>query len=425
MNNVKTVTSNRLKNEYKVLKHKSGLTVYMFKMPKHSSAYAVVSTNYGSVNVSFNETISPYGVAHFLEHKLFQNQDGTDAFELFAKTGANANAFTSFEKTSYLFSCTEDFEKNLEILLDFVFNPYFTEESVEKEKGIIAQEIKMYNDEAGWQVFVNLMKLLYHNHPIREDIAGSVDSISEITPQTLYDCYKAFYHPSNMTLAVTGNFDENVVETLCDKIVKKTVPFETKLCKNNEPDQIKGSFYETQMDISIPYFQIGFKGENKGLLQNEINSIYGEILTDILVGDTSPLYEKLYNKGLINDTFGGEVMSGSDFYVTVFSGESKNPKLVYKKLKEKIEYYKKNGISNEDFEIAKRSLYGRYVRIFSRKSSVASLLTSCHFSSLEMYDIIEKIAAAKKEDVERILKETLICEKSALSVIKPKSKREG
>lgn len=421
MNKTTAVHSTRLDSSYKILNHHSGLTVYLYPMPNYSAAYASISVKYGSVNVNFNGKTSPFGVAHFLEHKLFQNQDGTDAFELFAQTGANANAFTSFEKTSYLFSCTEGFEKNLEILLNFVFNPYFTKESTEKEKGIIAQEIKMYNDEAGWQVFVNLMKLLYQNHPIREDIAGSVESISHITANTLYECYNAFYNPSNMVLAVAGNFNEKSVEEICNKIVQKIVPFETKTNINSEENTVESHYFETKMDISIPYFQIGYKGENHGLLENELNSIYGEMLTDIIVGDTSPLYRELYDEGLINDSFGGEVMSGSDFYLTVFSGESKDPKKVYEKLKDRILYYKQNGIDDEDFEIAKRSLYGRYVRIFSRKSSIASLLTSCHFSSLEMYDIIEKIANAKKEDLQRILNNTLNDNLSALSVVTPKN----
>ena len=174
------------------------------------------------------------------------------------------------------------------------------------------------------------------------------------------------------------------------------------------------------MDISIPYFQIGYKGENNGLVQNETDSIYGEMLVDIIAGDTSPLYRDLYDKGLINDAFGAEVMSGNDYYVTVFSGESKNPEKVYEAVREKIEELKNNGIDDEDFEIAKRSMYGRYVRVFSRASSVSSLMTSCHFANLEMYDIIEKIANAKKSDIIRVLNETLYENKSAISIINPK-----
>lgn len=418
------ITSTRLNDNYEVLKHSSGLTVYLYKMPKYSTTYASISTKYGSNYLNFtqnNEKISTVpGIAHFLEHKLFQNQDGTDAFELFADTGANANAFTSFEKTAYLFACTNDFKKNLDILLDFVFNPYFTPESVEKEIGIIAQEINMYDDEPSWKVFKNLMQGLYVNHPIREDIAGDVKTINEVTADTLYKCYNAFYTPENMVLCVAGDVSMDDIEKICDKNVKKSQNPTAIPETVNEPDQINKEKTVKSMDISIPYFQIGYKGKNKSLIENETDSIYGEMLADIIAGDTSELYRTLYEKGLINDAFGAEVMSGNDYYVTVFSGESKEPEKVYETLKEKIKELKEKGINDEDFEIAKRSMYGRYVRIFSRPSSVASLMSSCHFSNLEMYDIIEKIANAKKSDVLRVLNETLRENKSAISIITPK-----
>lgn len=418
------VISTRLNSHYEVLKHPSGLTVYLYPMPNYSTSYASVSTKYGSNNLNFElngEKISTVaGIAHFLEHKLFQNQDGTDAFELFADTGANANAFTSFEKTSYLFACTDDFEKNLDILLNFVFNPYFTDDSVKKEIGIITQEINMYDDEPSWKVFKNLMQGLYVNHPIREDIAGDTKTISEITAETLYKCYNAFYTPKNMVLCVAGNVSMDTIKNICDKNLCQKRNVDATPVLIDEPDEIKTEKTVISMDISIPYFQIGYKGKDNGLVQNETDSIYGEMLVDIIAGDTSPLYRDLYDKGLINDAFGAEIMSGNDYYITVFSGESKDPEKVYTAIKEKIKELKINGIDDEDFEIAKRSMYGRYVRVFSRASSVSSLMASCHFANLEMYDIIEKIANAKKSDIIRVLNETLYENKSAISIINPK-----
>lgn len=418
------IKSPRLNNHYEVLNHPSGLTVYLYPMPQFSTMYASVSTKYGSANLNFvlegKEIKTVSGIAHFLEHKLFQNSDGTDAFELFADTGANANAFTSFEKTSYLFSCTDGFEKNLEILLNFVFNPYFTPESVEKEMGIITQEINMYDDEPSWKVFTNLMRALYLNHPIRDDIAGTVESISHITAQTLYSCYNAFYNPHNMVLSIAGDVSMDTISKICNKVLKSTPNTTATPIICDEADEIATPEITQSMDVSIPFFQIGFKGKNLGLLQNEVNSVYGEILVDIIAGDTSELYKELYDNGLVNDSFGAEVMSGNDFYMTVFSGESKDPKKVYSAILNKIREYKEKGISDEDFEIARRSLYGRYIRIFSRPSSVAGLLTSCHFANLEMYDIIEKIANAKKSDIENLLKETLRENKHAISIINPK-----
>ena len=207
------IKNHLLKEEYYEIDHESGLKIFVMEKPDYNGAYALFGTKYGSVDTCFkleNEdsfTSVPEGIAHFLEHKLFESEE-LDAFERFAETGANANAYTSFDRTCYLFQCSGEFEKNLEILLDFVKAPYFTEETVKKEQGIIGQEIKMYDDSASWRVLFGILEGLYHNHTVKDDIAGTVESIAQITPEMLYKCAEAFYSPSEMVLSVAGNITE-------------------------------------------------------------------------------------------------------------------------------------------------------------------------------------------------------------------------
>ena len=214
--NINEIKSDILNEKYYKINHPSGLTVYVLPKENYSSAYAVFGTKYGSIDTRFKRSDSdkwtevPEGIAHFLEHKLFESED-LDAFERYAKTGASANAYTSFDKTCYLFQCSSNFKENLKILLDFVQNPYFTPQTVQKEQGIIGQEITMYYDVPGWMSTFNLLRCLYKNHPVRIDIAGTVDSIAQITDKLLYDCYNTFYNLHNMALVVVGNVTKDDV----------------------------------------------------------------------------------------------------------------------------------------------------------------------------------------------------------------------
>ena len=246
--------------------HASGLKIMVYPKPGYRSAYAVFGTRYGSVNTRFKadgELVSvPDGIAHFLEHKMFESEEG-DAFAKYAKTGASANAFTSFDQTCYLFSCTENFEKSFEILLDLVQSPYFTEQTVQKEQGIIGQEIRMYDDSPDWRVMVNLLNALYHNHPVKIDIAGTVESIAEITAEKLYQCYRAYYNLHNMVLCVAGNVDPGEVVKIADRKLK---PVEKVTAENvfpQEPDGIVQERVEQRLAVAVPMFQLGFK-ETRG-----------------------------------------------------------------------------------------------------------------------------------------------------------------
>ncbi|MFR1803348.1 MAG: EF-P 5-aminopentanol modification-associated protein YfmH, partial [Faecalispora jeddahensis] len=258
------ITNERVQDSYYSVKHPSGLRIFVYPKEGSNSTYAIFGTRYGSVDTSFRRSDEqevstvPEGIAHFLEHKLFESEDG-DAFARYAKTGASANAYTSFDMTCYLFSCTENVYESLEILLDFVQSPYFTEQTVQKEQGIIGQEIRMYDDDPQWRVMFNLLKALYHHHPVKIDIAGTVESIAEITPEYLYRCYHTFYNLNNMALCVAGNIDPERVLELCDKMLKPSEPTQVERIFEEEPAGVVQDRVEQKLSVTIPLFQLGFK----------------------------------------------------------------------------------------------------------------------------------------------------------------------
>ena len=419
------IASKRLGEEYIKIQHPTGLTILLCPMKGFSTAYAQFGTKYGSVDTRFRvdgeEDFAqvPEGIAHFLEHKLFECEDGVDAFERYAKTGASANAFTSFDKTCYLFTCSENFEESLEILLDFVTHPYFTQKTVEKEQGIIGQEIRMYDDNADWRVYFNLLGALYHNHPVRIDIAGTVESIAEIDAELLYRCYNTFYNLHNMVLTIAGNFDVDSALAVADKVLKPAKPIKIESIAPEEPESVYKARVEQEFEVAMPMFQIGYKGiADKDPAVNMENMVLDEILMEVLMGETSPLYETLYTQGLISSGFAGEVMSSRDYYCSIFSGESKDPDKVYDLLRNEIESIKTKGIAKEDFERAKKSIYGRYLSMYSRADSIAGLMTQAYFSNVDAYYVLEKAADATLEKITERLK-TYDNAKSAISIVKP------
>jgi len=419
---METIKSNRISEEYFKIKHKSGLTILLCPKKEFSTSYALFATKYGSVDTCFktnkqDEFVTvPEGIAHFLEHKLFENEDG-DAFSLYAKTGASANAYTSFDRTAYLFSCTDNFESSLEILLNFVTSPYFTAETVQKEQGIIGQEIKMYDDNPDWRVFFNLLGLLYKNNPVRIDIAGTVESISKIDADLLYRCYNTFYNLNNMVLAIAGNFEVETVIRLADKILKKSEDIEIDYKKADEPFEVASKYKEQILHVAVPLFQIGFKATPQDAASNLKNQVLDEILLEVIAGEFTPIYRKLYDSGLINATFVGEIMSGRDYICSIFSGESRNPQQVYDELCAEINRIKAQGIDDKIFRLAKKSTYGRYIGMFSRVEAVAGLMLLSHFSGVNMYDLPEIVADATIEQLNDRLKHSFDTSRSALSVV--------
>lgn len=422
---MKEIKSEILGEKYYEIDHKSGLKIFVMPKENYSSSYAVFGTKYGSIDTKFKRSDSdewitvPEGIAHFLEHKLFESED-LDAFARYAKTGASANAYTSFDKTCYLFQCSGNFEASLEILLDFVTHPYFTKETVEKEQGIIGQEITMYYDVAGWMSTFNLLRCLYKNHPVRIDIAGTVESIAQITDKLLYDCYNTFYNLNNMCLAVVGDVTPEQVLGVCDKMLKKAEPLSIERSFEDEPREIACSYAEYNLAMSMPVFSFGYKEECKELTQDLRKMIEVNILLEILAGDTSELYNKMFDNGLINTSFSKEYFTGFGYEAILFDGESVNPQAVADEIKKAVASLKANGIDDEQFENARRSLYGREIMEYNDIDSIANAVISAHFNGYSVFDAMEIYKSVTKEDIEKRLENMMMEEYSALSVVKNK-----
>ena len=426
--NKQMITNQRIKEQYIKVEHPTGLTILLYPMKGYSSAYALFGTKYGSTDRSFKTNLDddfitvPDGIAHYLEHKLFESEDGVDAFSLYAKTGANANAYTSFDKTAYLFSCTDNFKESLEILLNFVQSPYFTKETVEKEQGIIGQEIRMYDDDAGWRVLFNALGCMYQNHPVKVDIAGTVESISHIDKDLLYRCYNTFYNLNNMVLAISGNFDPDEALQIINANLKENEKITIERGSYQEPAEIVQNRKEISLEIALPLFCIGYKmqpASGKEQLKAEVAS---DLINELLVGEGSELYRQFYDTGLISGgAIGSEVMDGNGYFCNLFEGESRDPDQVYAFIQQKVSQLQKDGIPKEEFELAKKMLYGRCMRQFNNVEAVASNLLDSYFSGVDVYDRIETVANIQYQDVVDFLKQ-YDNEKSVISIVFPVGK---
>lgn len=419
--NITEIRSELLGEKYYEIKHSSGLKIFVMEKPDYSGAFAMFGTKYGSVDTCFKlkgettYTSVPEGIAHFLEHKLFESEE-LDAFARFNKTGANANAFTSFDKTCYIFQCSGEFEKNLEILLDFVKAPYFTEETVQKEQGIIGQEIRMYQDNPDWQVLFNLLRGIYHNNPVRIDIAGTIESISQITADLLYSCYNTFYNLSNMALAVVGNVKKEDVIAIADRVLKKEEPVEFEQIIPKESDDICESYIEQTLGVDIPKFAVGFKHSVSDKKAKDI--ILMNLALDIIAGKVSSLYSELIEEGLINTSFGKEYFMGRGFASSIFTGEGTNPEKVRDYIIRRIEAIKKDGISDEDFEVSLKRLYGAEIHSFNDIDDMAGNIIDCYFSGYGLFDSIELYKSITKQEVYELIRAEFSKDKCCLSVIK-------
>ncbi len=424
MSELMKIESKRLGDCYYKYEHESGLTILLAPMEGFNTAYAMFGTAYGSIDTCIKTaengefTKLPEGIAHYLEHKLFES-DECSAFERYAKTGANANAFTAFDRTAYLFSCSDKFEESIEILLDFVTHPYFTPENVAKEQGIIGQEIRMYDDSPDWKVLFNLLGVLYHKNPVKIDIAGTTESIAKITADLLYDCYNTFYNLHNMVLTVAGKFDMDTVLKAADKVLKPAEPFYLEHADCEEPEKVVIDYVEQHLPVAVPMFTVGFKGKTGTEADNIRGGILDEIFLEALCDDFTGVYRELYDEGVINATFGSEVFSGRDYISLFISGESRDPERVYNRLKQEFEHLLEHGIPEDIFTCAQRTVYGHYMRSSERVTGVAMSLFNCHFSGVDMYELLEIAANATPESVINRIKSTYSTANSALSVIKP------
>lgn len=419
--NISEIKSERAGDSYYKIDHQSGLTIYVYPKPGYNSAYAIFGTRYGSINTRFSvddDSIIavPDGIAHYLEHKLFESEDG-DAFVRYAKTGANANAYTSFEKTCYLFSCTDKFDESLEILLDFVQDPYFTAQTVAKEQGIIGQEIKMYDDSPDWRVMFNMLEGMYKNHPVKIDIAGTVESIAQITAEKLYDVYNVFYNLNNMVLCVSGNVTVEQVLKTADKMLKPCQKHNITNYFEDEPYKICEPYVEQSFPVSMPLFNLGFK-ERADKMLDESKLAQTDILLSMIASPTSELYRSLMDANLINSTFSYELFEGPGYCSVIFGGESRAPKQAAEMIKQYISKLKKEGLSEADFEISKKAVYGSIVSSLNSVSSISNAIIDYHFNGNEMFSHIDAVAKTTFDDVVGRLFEMLDVNNCTLSVVK-------
>lgn len=422
----KVYTNEKLGETYSEFVHASGLTVYVFPK-KMSTSYALFATKYGSLENVFKLstdaefTTVPAGIAHFLEHKMFENEDGVDTFELFGKTGASANAYTSFDKTAYLFSSTDNFYESLAILIDFVTHPYFTKETVDKEQGIIAQEIQMYEDNPNTRVYYELMRAMYEKHDVRTEIAGSVASIREITAELLYKCYHTFYNLHNMVLCVCGDVELMRVKAVLDKALK-AAPKQEIVCKyQEEKAEVFQSRTEIKMQIARPQFAIGVKdvaipAEPHAFAKKDFGM---RILNEILFSSSTDFYNDMYEKGILNSQFSCEYDSADSFAYNYYSGETDDPDAFFTILKNYIAECQSKPISEDAFQRAKRVIYADFIRLFDSTDEIANELVSYAFLDIPLFDNLAVLDSLDKEYVEGLLRDCFKEEFYALSVISP------
>ncbi len=406
-----------------------GLDVYIMPRKGYTSTYAIFGTKYGSVDSAFivpgetEVTNVPDGIAHFLEHKMFEQEDGSNVFESFSKTGAMCNAYTSFNMTGYLFKTSQNPYESLKILMDYVQKPYFTKENVEKEQGIIGQEINMCDDDPGWALLFNFLKSMYHNNPVRLEIAGSVESISKIDADVLYKCYNTFYNLSNMAMIVVGDVDPDRAMETIEKGILKNEPFleEIKRVYPQEPKSVLKNKESRKMNVSMPLFMMGFKDTDIGYGGNALlkKTIETDIICEMIFGKGSPLYEKLYNEGLINQKFSAEYEPQVDYGFTACDGESKDPQKVYDTIMEHIDNLRVSGLLKDEFERIKKVIWGRYIRSYNDIGGFSHKFIAMKFMDIDYTEYYEVYKEVNFEDVQARFLKHFDKEYAVLSVIEP------
>ena len=420
--NTQSVLERTAADQWKVLP--SGLTVLVRPMPGYSGTHVIYATRFGSIDRDFRlgerEVHLPAGVAHFLEHKMFEDEDG-NALQKFARTGASPNAFTSHTMTAYHFSCTDRFEENLEILLKFVFTPYFTDENVEKERGIINQEIRMVEDTPNWEVFVGAYEGLYRNHPVRVSIPGSEESISHITPELLYTCHRAFYSPKNMALVVCGTADFEQVCRMAEEISPKDAPEIGQRHYGERRAEVHQPVVTRKMQVSLPQCMVGFKDEPVPAGESRLRrSLIGDLAVRILCGDTSPLYAKLYEKRLLGRDFDVDYSLIPDGACAILGGESRDPAAVREALEQETARLAQEGIEPKLFRRMKNALYGMRLRMLDvpdlyARQEIASVFAGEHY--LDFAGLFDTIHA---ENVQEMFRRWAQPNRSTMSVVEPK-----
>ena len=403
----------------------NGLGVFVFPKPEFGKSYAFFATRYGGMDTRFQLggqwLDTPMGIAHYLEHKMFDTPDGGNALQTLSATGASPNAFTSTAITGYHFECTEGFWENLRTLLSFVSVPYFTKESVDKEQGIIGQEIRMIEDRPSWQAYHRLLEALYEYHPVRNSVAGSVESIAHITAETLYHCHEAFYTPSNMVLCVAGNADPEQVCALAREVLpKEAKPEIPRDHGDNEPLTAYRHEDTLTMAVAAPLLQMGVKLQAAKDGPSQLRQrLLGDLACDALVGSSSPLYNRLYAEGLINGSF---YMGYADYPGCAFlmaGGESKDPAAVRDAILAEAACLAKEGIDEALFQRLKKSAYGAYVRSLNSFENLCVEQAQGYFAHQDPWTFPEIYDTLTAQEAAAFLGQWVKPEQTALVVIRP------
>ena len=406
-------------------KLENGLTVLVLPRKGFTKKLAYFMTDYGSVHTHFSldgvEYTAPAGVAHYLEHKLFDMPGGRDVSAEFAQMGAMTNAFTSYDMTAYYFSCTDHFDECLKLLLEFVSTPYFTEESVAKEQGIIDQEIGMNADAPDSVVFENMVRELYRVHPVRVPILGTSETIREITPEVLHLCHRAFYTPGNMLLCVVGDVDpEAVAETARQVLGSEAQSVGIKLPFGSEPMAHAGEAISCAMEVAMPMFSLAFKCEPLGKGDEAIRQeMVADLAAEVLFGESSPLYLKLYEEGIIDSSFGGGFETMDGCAMLLCTGDSEDPEAIREALLNRAEEIAREGVEEETFLRLKRSAFGRRIRGLDSFDATCFRLCAYHFSDFDYFRFPEIYRQIESEEIRAFLTRVVRRERCTLSVITP------
>ena len=415
----------KIKEKVYIEKLENGLTVMIIPKEGIKKKYIVWGTHYGSNDSKFivpgEEQITevPKGVAHFLEHKMFEQENGRNSLDVLSSIGVNANAFTTNTHTAYLYEATDNFYEALDEFMDYVQHPYFTDENVEKEKGIIGQEIMMYDDYPEWKVYLNALEAMYHNHPVKLDITGTIETISHIDKDILYKCYNTFYNPSNMCLVVCGDFKpEGILKEIEKRLIEKNPAGEIKRIYEHEEETIVKPKIESKMEVSIPLFTIGIKCIPPKQKEKIKTHIAIDILLNMIIGESSELYQELYKSGNLLNMPSFEYDFTDEYAHILISDVSRNPDDFFEMFNKEIDSFLNNGISEKDFERIKKMVYGEYVKEYNDVSNIARMFLTDFMKGINSFDYIEEIATLDIEYVKQILIDNFKKEKMVFSVIK-------
>lgn len=422
---MKIIENSKVKEKLYVEKLENGLTVMIIPKKGIQKKYVIWGTNYGSNDSKFivpgenQETEVPKGVAHFLEHKMFEQESGVNSLDTLTALGVEANAYTTNDHTAYLFECTENFYPALDELMNYVQHPYFTDENVEKEKGIIGQEIMMYDDYPEWRVYLNAMEAMYHEHPVKLDITGTIETISHIDKEILYKCYNTFYNPSNMVMVLCGDFEpEELMKEVKGRLIDKKANGEIKRIYPEESETIVKEKIEQNMDVSQPLFTIGIKDKVAETKERVRKHIAIEILLNMIIGKSSELYKELYDEGILFSVPSLDYEFAKDYAHVLITGQSTEPEKVYEQFKNKVLEMKKNPLDTETFNRIKKRIYGEYVKEYNDTSDIARMFLADFFKGINSFDYLEEIVTINEQYAEQILKEVFDDKKMIISVIK-------